>query len=994
MSSRRLRVLVLCVALLVLVAGGGFWVAARPGTNSPVVDAPTGFAAPTTPTTEVDKSLAPNDPLPPVAPAERVAPAVSAAIAATGTTEVLVVFDAEISGTDEEKRAQVQAGIDSITESLPEGSWSVAGETPTDPTANLIIDARALSVLQQRPGIRRVQSALHEFYPAEVSSTEELSSELGVSANLATMGASTPVTGAWASGFKGAGKTIAVLDTGVQTDHPFLMNGTVQKTVGEACFASAFGYSTTCPGGASMSVSEPSKVGAGAPCPVDIVIGTQKECIHGTHVAGIAVGGNGTGNSGIAPEASLISVQVFSYKYATNRITSTTGDIDDALQWLYNRRADFPGLTAVNLSLGDGLLYTGFCNASEASTYSKVQQLLDVGIVTVVAAGNESRTTGVSAPACLQNVVTVSALTDGSGADLRAGYSNIGPQVNVFAPGTLTSSIPCDGIVALRGTSMATPAVSGAIALLRQGTVGATVALLEDSGGPVAGYLQPSVKLDNAIVGLPGPTGPVSGVASGSQVAVSWSAASPGSGTLSSYTVTAAPGGQTCTTSGLTCTVAGLDPAKSYVFTVVPTGSSGVGPGRSSSPVPMPNVPAAPTEYVPLNPVRLLDTRSISARATTIDGNDLGCGAVGQGLGSVRTLVVVGRGGVPSTGVDAVALNVTVVDPSSANYLKVYPEGSAPPNAANINFVAGQTIPNMVIAKVGVGGKIAIFNNSLSTQVVVDVVGWFPANPLSYEGINPERMLDTRAGGLTIDGSQSGTGPLIRQQTYLLPVTNRGSVPATGVGAVVLNLAVVNPTVGNFVSVFPGNSSFGGTASINFSAGQTISNMVITKVAPDGTIGIYNNAGNTQITVDVVGWFPTTSGFQSFAPQRFVDTRSPGAPSFGSATIDGQYQAIGPIPPGGSIDVVMTGRLNGNVPATGVGAVALNVTVVGSTAKNFLKLSPKGGAQTTVANLNFVAGDTISNMAIVKVGVGGKITIYNNAGWTPVVVDVVGYFPG
>ena len=994
MSSRLLRVLVLCVALLVLVAGGGFWIAARPGMDTTATDAPPVVTAPTTSTTEVDKLLAPNDPLTAVAPAERVASEVGAAIAATGTTEVLVVFDAEISGTDDEKRAQVQAGIDSITESLPVGSWSVAGETPTVPTANLIINARALEVLQERPGIRRVQSALHEFYPAEVSSSEGLASELGVSANLATMGASTPVTGAWASGFKGAGKTIAVLDTGVQTDHPFLMNGTVQKTVGEACFASAFGYSTTCPGGAAMSVSGPSKVGAGAPCPVDIVIGTQKECTHGTHVAGIAVGGDGTGNSGIAPEASLIAVQIFSYKYSTNRITSNTGDIDDALQWLYNRRADFPGLTAVNLSLGDGLLYTGFCNATEASTFSKVQQLLNVGIVTVVAAGNESRTTGVSAPACLSNVVTVSALASGSGADLRATYSNIGPQVNVFAPGTLTSSIPCDGIAPMAGTSMATPAVSGAIAILRQGTVGDTVALLEDSGGPVAGYTQPSVKLNNAIVGLPGPTGPVSGVASGSQVAVSWPAASPGSGTLSSYTVTAAPGGQTCTTSGLTCTVTGLDPAKSYVFTVVPTGSSGVGPGRSSAPVPMPNVPAAPTEYVPLNPARLLDTRSISAGATTIDGNDLGCGAVGQGLGSVRTLVVVGRGGVPSTGVDAVALNVTVVNPTSANYLKVYPGGSASPNAANINFVTGQTIPNMAIVKVGAGGKIAIYNNSSSTQVVVDVVGWFPSNPLSYEGINPERMLDTRAGGLTIDGSQSGVGPLIPQQTYLLPVTNRGSVPATGVGAVALNLAVIDPTVGNFVSVFPGNSSFDGTANISFSAGQTISNMVIAKVAPDGTIGIYNNAGNTQITVDVVGWFPTTSGFQSFPPQRFVDTRSPGPPSFGSATIDGQNQAIGPIPPGGSIDVVMTGRLNGNVPATGVGAVALNVTVVGSTASNFLKLSPKGGAQTTVANLNFVAGDTISNMAIVKVGVGGKITIYNNAGWTPVVVDVVGYFPG
>lgn len=274
MSSPRIRFLAVGMAAFVLIAVGSLWFVLQSGQGSGV-GAPEIIEVPgAATTTEVDKSLVPNAPLPPVAPAERVAPEVDAAIVATGTTEVLVVFDAQISGTDDEKRAQVQEGIDSITELLPEGSWSVAGETPTDPIANLIIDARALSVLQQRPGIRRVQSALHEFYPAEVSSTEELSSELGVSANLATMGASTPITGAWASGFKGAGKTIAVLDTGVQTDHPFLMNGSVQKTVGEACFASAFGYSTTCPGGASMSVSEPSKVGAGAPCSVDIAIGT------------------------------------------------------------------------------------------------------------------------------------------------------------------------------------------------------------------------------------------------------------------------------------------------------------------------------------------------------------------------------------------------------------------------------------------------------------------------------------------------------------------------------------------------------------------------------------------------------------------------------------------------------------------------------------------------------------------------------------------------
>lgn len=88
----------------------------------------------------------------------------------------------------------------------------------------------------------------------------------------------------------------------------------------------------------------------------------------------------------------------------------------------------------------------------------------------------------------------------------------------------------------------------------------------------------------------------------------------------------------------------------------------------------------------------------------------------------------------------------------------------------------------------------------------------------------------------------------------------------------------------------------------------------------------------------------------------------------------------------------MTGR--GVVPGTGVGAVALNVTVAGSTGSNFLTVYPSGGTMPTVSNLNFVAGDIIANMVIVKVGAGGRVTFYNNAGSTPLVVDVVGWFPG
>ena len=413
-----------------------------------------------------------------------------------------------------------------------------------------------------------------------------------------------------------------------------------------------------------------------------------------------------------------------------------------------------------------------------------------------------------------------------------------------------------------------------------------------------------------------------------------------------------------------------------------------------SAPVPMPGAPAVPVDYVPLTPARLLDTRSVSTGASTFDGNDLGCGAVDQGLANVRTLQVEGRAGVPSSGVDAVAVNVTVVSPTASNYLTVYPSGTTKPNASNINFAAGQTIPNMAIVKVGNDGKIAIYNENGSTQVIVDVVGWFPDGS-DYTGVDPQRLLDTRTiaqgGGSTIDGTNAGVGPLAPQQTYLLPVTNRGTIPPTGsVGAVVLNVTVVAPTAGNFLTVYPSGAAQPTASNLNFAPGQTIANMVIAKVGSDGKIAIFNNAGSTQVLVDIVGYFPVVSEYTAIVPERFVDTRS----CSGCVTYDGLDQAIGPIAPGGSLTVQMAGR--GDVSSS-AGSVVLNVTVVGSTASNFLTVYPTGGTVPTVSNLNFVAGQTIPNMVIVKLGVGGanagKITLYNNAGSTPVLVDVVGWFP-
>ena len=85
-----------------------------------------------------------------------------------------------------------------------------------------------------------------------------------------------------------------------------------------------------------------------------------------------------------------------------------------------------------------------------------------------------------------------------------------------------------------------------------------------------------------------------------------------------------------------------------------------------------------------------------------------------------------GHGGVPASGVSAVVLNVTVTQPKAAGYITVYPDGATRPLASNLNFVAGQTVPNLVVAPVGADGKVDLYNGSSGTvELVADVSGYF-----------------------------------------------------------------------------------------------------------------------------------------------------------------------------------------------------------------------------------------------------------------------------
>ncbi|MCX6520300.1 MAG: hypothetical protein NTZ21_06530 [Actinobacteria bacterium] len=284
-----------------------------------------------------------------------------------------------------------------------------------------------------------------------------------------------------------------------------------------------------------------------------------------------------------------------------------------------------------------------------------------------------------------------------------------------------------------------------------------------------------------------------------------------------------------------------------------------------------------------LTPARLLDTR---ADGTTIDGAFQREGAVGPN--TVKTLTVAGRGLVPAGATaGAVALNVTATEPTGNSFITVFPTGSSQPTASNLNVVPGQTVPNMVIVPLGTAGQINLYNQGGNTHLIVDVLAWFPSATASITGVNPARLLETRSGLSTVDNLFNATGSFLAGGTQSVRVVGRGGVPTSGVAAVALNVTATGGTNGSFLTVWPKNATKPNASNLNFTAGQTVPNMVLVPVGADGSVSIFNFAGTTDVIVDVLAWFPdngnvtppstTVPSTVTPAPVTRVSTRTNGA---------------------------------------------------------------------------------------------------------------------
>ena len=341
-----------------------------------------------------------------------------------------------------EQRMQISFAQNQVTQALAGTNAEVLHNYTYIPYNLVEADAAALDVLLSLPYV-------HSVHEDRLSKTDLRHSIEMINAD-----------DAWTSGYTGTGQTVVILDTGVDKTHPFLSG----RVVSEACYSTNYAYyssSSVCPSRVSQSIAAGSAMPYAGNCP-------SGECDHGTHVAGIAAG-NGSEFSGVAKDANIIAIQVFSrfdsrdycYPYY-NCALSWGSDQIKGLERVYALRNTY-SIAAVNMSMGgDGS--TTYCDTDPRKPI--IDLLRGVGIATVISSGNDGYTNAIAYPACISSAVSVGAVNnDDYGV---AEFTNSADFLSLLAPGdNIKSSLPGGGYWGMSGTSMAAPHVTGAWALIR-----------------------------------------------------------------------------------------------------------------------------------------------------------------------------------------------------------------------------------------------------------------------------------------------------------------------------------------------------------------------------------------------------------------------------------------------------------------------------------------------------------------------------------------------
>ena len=415
--------------------------------------------------------------------------------------------------------------------------------------------------------------------------------------------------------------------------------------------------------------------------------------------------------------------------------------------------------------------------------------------------------------------------------------------------------------------------------------------------------------------------------------------------------------GQTTTVSNDTSPSNTHSYAKLGTYTITVTVSDGEGDYASNS---VTGVQTAGSEFTAYGPTRLLDTRSgkgTTSAAPLANKHTLKLQVTGAGT----------TGDTIPSGITAVVLNVTSTDSTGNGYLTVYGDEDSLgdpvtlPGTSNLNFAAGQTVPNLVIVPVGANGKVDFYYYSAkagaSTHVVADVAGYFTAsNTSTYASITPARILDTRKG---IGTGKVAKIPANGSITLTVAGADSGKIVSSGLKAVAMNLTAVDSTHPGVITAYPAGESLPIVSNVNYATGETVANMSVVPVGTGGQIVFHNtSAGPVDLIADVYGFYTTSTSVTNSSayialpePERLIDTRSDGLGAV-SANTFGYYLPI-------STDTHDT-------------AFVFNATVTQTTGNGVLSLYPYNPenptAMPTGSNLNYLKGQTVPNLAFVSPG--------------------------
>jgi hypothetical protein len=372
--------------------------------------------------------------------------------------------------------------------------------------------------------------------------------------------------------------------------------------------------------------------------------------------------------------------------------------------------------------------------------------------------------------------------------------------------------------------------------------------------------------------------------------------------------------------------------------------------------------------YVPINPVRVLDTRfgtGLSGRFTS---------------DQPRTWQVTGVGPIPA-GAVAVTGNVTITEQTGDGWLTVSPTPTTEASPSTINFPLSDNRANNVTIVLGPGGTLSATLKSAAgktTQLIFDVTGYFVTSSAgaTYHPVTPVRSLDTRFGnGLS--------GPFTNAAPRTWQVTGRNGIPANAV-AVTGNATVTGQGSAGYLAVTPVPIQYPDTSTLNFPVGDDRANGLTVALGPGGTLSAVfqgTSGKSTHVIVDITGYYTndaTGLRFVPLVPGRVLDSR------FGTG-LSGTFVSYAPR----SLSIGPSLGVPSNAAAfTG------NLTVVNQTWQGFVSLTQFATGDPQTSTINFPAKDVRANGVTAPLGGGaaGLIYIAGTGSTTDLVLDVTGYF--